>query len=91
MARRTLEAITDERGEKTGSLYERLQRLATQVPAGIADWAKEVRVVGNMGAHYDPAKKPTLEDARDLIDFLRELMKYLYELPAELARRRNKT
>jgi hypothetical protein len=38
--------------------------------------------------HYDPAKKPTLEDARDLLDFLRELMKYLYEMPADLRRRR---
>lgn len=55
----------------------------------LSDWAKEVRLIGNQGAHYDPANEVTMEDATQLLNFAQELMKYLFELPAELQRRRN--
>jgi NADPH-dependent 2,4-dienoyl-CoA reductase/sulfur reductase-like enzyme len=38
---------------------------------------------------YDPANEVTMEDATQLLAFVQELMKYLYELPAELQRCRN--
>jgi Domain of unknown function (DUF4145) len=56
MARRTLEAIAAEKGEVKGVLAERLKNLAASgvlVPR-LADWAKEVRLVGNAGVHFDP-------------------------------------
>jgi hypothetical protein len=90
MARRTLEAITADKGEKEGSLDQRLIALSKKgilLPT-LSDWAKEVRLVGNSGAHYDPIQPVETKDAQQLIDFIRELLKYLYELPAELSRRR---
>ncbi len=90
MARRTLEAITVEKGETTGVLADRLKNLTMKgvlVPA-LAEWAKKVRLVGNVGAHFDPLNCVSKRDAEQLISFVRELLKYLYELPAELARRR---
>jgi hypothetical protein len=90
MARRTLEAITVDKGETTGVLADRLKKLAsngTLLPT-LADWAKEVRLVGNAGAHFDPINSVSKKDAEDLIAFVRELLRYLYELPADLARRK---
>jgi len=90
MARRTLEAITVDKGQMTGDLADRLRNLAARgilLPT-LADWAKEVRLVGNLGAHFDPIKSVSKNDALQLVSFVRELLKYLYELPAELARRK---
>ena len=89
MARRTLEAITVDKGETAGNLADRLKNLAGKgilLPT-LADWAREVRLVGNVGAHFDPIESVSTEDADQLVTFVRELLKYLYELPAELARR----
>jgi hypothetical protein len=91
MSRRTLEAITVEKGETKGSLAERLGNLGTKgiLHPTLSEWAKEVRLVGNAGAHFDPIEKVTIDDARQLVNFIRELLKFLYELPAELQKRRS--
>jgi len=90
MARRTLEAITIDQGVTTGTLYERLKTLASSgtLLATLADWSKEVRLIGNVGAHFDPIVTVSLDDARHLVAFVQELLRYLYELPAELNQRR---
>jgi hypothetical protein len=90
MARRTLEAIAADRGEVSGTLAEKLKRLslAGVLHPTLADWSTEVRLVGNAGAHFDPMEKVTVEDARQLIEFIRELAKYIYVLPHELSTRR---
>jgi hypothetical protein len=41
-----------------------------------------------VGAHFDPIETVSKEDAQQLLSFVRELLRFLYELPAELARRR---
>lgn len=91
MLRRTVEAIVVNLGETKGSLAQRLQNLSDKniLQSSLSDWAKEVRLIGNQGAHYDPANEVTMEDATQLLTFVQELMKYIYELPAELQRRRN--
>jgi hypothetical protein len=90
MARRTLEAITVDKGHKSGNLAARLKAMSESgiLHPTLADWAKEVRLIGNAGAHYDPAESVEIEDAEQLRDFLRELLKFLYVLPAELEKRR---
>ena len=90
MARRTLEAIAIDKGEVSGSLAQRLRNLADKgvLHPSLTEWAHEVRLVGNDGAHGDVINPVSIEDARDLIGFVRELLRYLYELPADLARRR---
>lgn len=90
MARRTLEAVAVDKGEQRGVLAVRLNNLASKgilLPT-LADWSREVRLVGNVGAHLDPIKSVSTKDSEDLISFVRELLRYLYELPADLAKRR---
>ncbi len=91
MLRRTVEAITAHFGEDKGNLAHRLQVLKDKniLQPSLSEWAKEIRLIGNQGAHYDPANKVTMEDAKQLMNFVEELMKYLFVLPAELNRRRN--
>jgi hypothetical protein len=91
MARRTLEAVTVNKGETTGSLAQRLNNLSSSghLHPSLAEWIKEVRLVGNAGAHYDPIDDVSPSDAQQLINFLRELLNYLYVLPWELQARRS--
>jgi hypothetical protein len=90
MSRRTLEAITVEMGETKGSLAERLKNLSEKgvLHPSLSEWAKEVRLIGNKGAHFDPINEVSTDDAKQLLTFIKELLKFLYELPAELNRRR---
>jgi len=90
MARRTLEAIATDKGEVSGTLDKRLTNLSDKglLHPALSDWSREVRLVGNAGAHFDPVNEVSAEDARQLIDFIRELAKFLYVLPYELDQRR---
>ncbi|PKM45892.1 MAG: hypothetical protein CVV05_06470 [Gammaproteobacteria bacterium HGW-Gammaproteobacteria-1] len=90
MARRTLEAIAVDRGETTGTLAQRLANMSTKglLHPTLSDWSREVRLIGNTGAHFDPINDVSPNDARQLIDFIRELAKYIYVLPFELNERR---
>jgi|CXWL01.1.fsa_nt_gi hypothetical protein len=90
MARRTLEAVAVEKGETSGTLAQRLNNLSSKglLHPSLVEWVKEVRLVGNAGAHYDPMDTIDAGDAQQLIDFIRELLNYLYVLPWELNARR---
>ena len=90
MARRTLEAIAADKGEANGTLAQRLKNLSDNgtLHSTLSEWSKEVRLIGNKGAHYDPLDDVSVKDARQLNDFIHELVKYLYVLPAELNARR---
>jgi hypothetical protein len=72
MARRALEAITVDKGETIGPLVKRLRNLATNniLQSNLADWADEVRLVGNMGAHYDVINRVETDDAQQLMKFV---------------------
>ena len=91
MLRRTIEAIVVHLGEDRGSLAQRLQKLSDKnvLQPSLSEWAKEIRLVGNQGAHFDPAEIVSMVDATQLMSFVQELMKYLFILPAELQRRRS--
>lgn len=90
MARRTLEAITVDKGETSGTLAQRLLALSAKgvLHPSLSDWAKEVRIVGNAGAHFDPMDTVSVKDAQQLVSFIRELLNFLYVLPFELDARR---
>ncbi|BCQ54314.1 hypothetical protein BLKGLAD_33760 [Burkholderia gladioli pv. gladioli] len=90
MARRTLEAIAADRGEPEGTLAKRLTALTDRglLPSTFSDWAKEVRLVGNIGAHFDLEDDVSSKDAEQLRDFIAELLNHLYVLPSKLATRR---
>jgi hypothetical protein len=90
MLRRTLEAIVSDKGYTTGTLADRFKKMAD---AGIlqpvlAEWAKEVRLIGNVGAHFDPIKPVSIEDSTQLTKFIQELLNYLYIMPDDLRKAR---
>jgi hypothetical protein len=90
MARSTLEAIASDQGEPRGqTLAKSLQNLVDKgrLHPSLAEWTKEVRLIGNEAAH-DPLSTVSKDDARQLLSFIRELANYLYVLPFELSKRR---
>lgn len=91
MARHALEAVTKEQGATKYSLIDRLKEMAAagKLQPTLSEWANEVRLVGNVGAH-DPLAEVPEDDAKDLIAFMQALANYLYVLPFELAERRKK-
>jgi hypothetical protein len=91
MARCALEGIVVDKGETKGPLVQRLRNLAERgilLPT-LADWSKEVRLLGNDAVH-DLTATISATDADQLIEFIRELAKYLYVLPFDLAQRLTK-
>jgi Domain of unknown function (DUF4145) len=54
----------------------------------LAEWAKEIRLVANVGAHFDSVDDVSPEEAENLSRLLRELLRYLYEMPARIGRSR---
>ena len=92
MSRRTLEAITVNKGESEGVLAKRIKNLITKgiLDKNLGDWATEIRLIGNSGAHFDPINNVEKEDANQIILFIEELIKYVYIMPAEIARRRKR-
>jgi hypothetical protein len=54
----------------------------------LAEWAREIRIAGNAGAHFDPAAPVSADEADDLARLLRALIEYLYEMPARIRRSR---
>jgi hypothetical protein len=88
MARCALEGIVIDKGETKGPLAQRLKNLADRgvlLPT-LADWSKEVRLLGNDAVH-DSAVEVSMEDAKQLVEFIRELARYIYVLPHELQKR----
>ncbi len=93
MARAALDAITMDKGDSNiNNLKKRLDDMATRgvLQPVLADWSHEVRLVGNDAVH-DASVPVNMADARQLIAFIADLIKNLYELPAELQRRRRTT
>jgi hypothetical protein len=90
MARRTLEAISEDLGQRAGPLYQRIENLtkAGKLHSSLSEWAHEIRLIGNAGAHFDPITDVPKEDAEQILKFLAELVKFIYELPAGIKKKR---
>lgn len=93
LARAVIEASAKEKGVTTGSLYEKIDKLAEQmhVRSMLADAAHEVRLAGNDMAHGDfaTAEIPE-EDAEELLGFMEDFLRELFELPTRVQRRKNR-
>lgn len=92
MFRRTLEAITVDKGYKEKTLHKSLEMMFEEgtLPLTFKEWVKELRLVGNTGAHFDPINKVNAQDAKDMQNFIEELIKHVYIIPEQLNRRRLK-
>jgi hypothetical protein len=89
MVRRALEAITKEHDPSARTLHAGLKEMVSRGLVGqeLAEWANELRVIGNHGAH--PTKE-TIErlDAVEAIDFLQAMLEILYDLRPKFDRMR---
>ncbi len=80
-------ALKHAHADVKGSLAQRIAKLAKDriIPQSMSDWAEEVRVVRNDGAHDDGVTREDAEAARDFAD---AFLRYLITMPAMVAARR---
>jgi Domain of unknown function (DUF4145) len=88
MARRAVQGVAIEQGPRAtlNAQLKDLQARAT-LHQTLIDWADHIRLLGNSGAHpgADGLETVSEEEAAEVVRFLDELLRWLYELPAETA------
>ena len=91
--RRTLEIALARKGADEGTLATRIRRLADEghLTRDLADWAHHIRELGNEAAHGPVMGEAAADQARELLEFTRLVLMYLFTLPGmvEEARRRD--
>lgn len=93
MARSVLEASAKIKGVTAGNLFAKIDKLAEQqhIRTLIAEAAHEVRLAGNDMAHGDFATADIAkDDAEELLEFMEDFLKELFETPTRIARRKQK-
>lgn len=91
MARRAMHCLCIDKGAEGKDLYEQLKYLRDNnlITPDLWEWAEELRIVGRSGAHPD-WEEVTKEDAEYALNFLQEIIRYVYINPAEREARRLK-
>lgn len=81
MCRKTLQGICDVKGAVGSNLNQALADLRAKglVTGQLHDWADQLRLGGNEAAH-DVNVRMTREDARDLKDFTKALVEYIFTI-----------
>lgn len=84
MVRRTLEGVCQDQGATKKNLAAALAELdsAGKIDSRLIEWANELRIIGNMGAHHS-SEEIRKSDVGDAISFTEALLDYLYVLTAE--------
>jgi hypothetical protein len=73
----------------TGTLYQRIEAAAADhlLTKEMAEWAHQVRLDANSQRHADIASGlPTIEEARQSIEFTKVLGEFIFVLPAKVTR-----
>jgi hypothetical protein len=94
MARSALQVAFRESGAEGRTLKQEAEDLAAKgiLPPIMRDWSDHVRELGNDAAHPGAAQSATNpQDARDIVRFLDFLLGYLYTLPHEIEKYRERT
>jgi hypothetical protein len=91
---RTLEGVAKEFDASATSVFQGLRYMHGKglISQELLDWANELRVLRNLGAHATTKRIDSL-DARDALDFLQAILEILYSLRPkfeELKQRRAK-
>lgn len=92
MFRRALQSALLERGAKPKEdLVDQIKN-ATFLTQDIKDWAHNIRIFGNWGAHPqdDNLKDADEKTAKETQDFLEEFFNYVYVMPSRVATARKK-
>jgi len=93
MARSAMQAAFRDLGAVGRTLKDEVDDLSGKglLPQVMKKWATEVRLLGNEAAHPEvdmPEMNP--QDIRDALEFLDQLLNYLYDLPAAIQRYRGR-
>lgn len=83
--RRTLEMVCIDKGERNGTLYDKLKALSEKgiLPPILDDMAKVLRELGNIAAHEEGVNFDQY-DLENLYEFTETILNYLYKYPIEL-------
>lgn len=84
MVRRTLEGVCSDHGITQKPLIRALQKMQSDglIEGRLLQWAEELRVLGNEGAHFT-GRRVAREDARDALALAEALLDYLYVFSAQ--------
>ena len=91
MARKAVELALDHLGVPAGRLAERIDRARGMglIAPALADWAHEIRLMGNEAAHSDMLDPDEdRAEAEEAISFTEMFLQYTITLPEEIRRRR---
>jgi hypothetical protein len=95
MFRAMLAAIVRDKGsegaQQAGGLYKQLKKMAEEqsLHPTMVEWAAEVRLVGDAGAHPENLEPVTPAEAQDLAQLCRQMLSVVYEMPARIRRARS--
>lgn len=93
MARAVIEASAKQHGVKSGSLFDKIDRLVQDglIRGLLGDAAHEVRIAGNDMAHGDFATTQVSgDDADEILALMEDFLSELFQLPRRIAARREK-
>jgi hypothetical protein len=92
MCRRALQNSIIEKGAKKGKLVDQIDELFEKqiITKDIKDWAHEIRLTGNVGAHPDEdgLQDVSPKEAKELLEFMEEYLNYVYVMPDKVAKKR---
>jgi hypothetical protein len=95
MCRKAMEGLAAAHGVTERNLAAALRQLASQnvIEGRLVDWADALRLSGNEAAH-DVSITVSAEDAKDILDFTKALLEYVYTFRVRfqefIARRQNR-
>jgi Domain of unknown function (DUF4145) len=93
MARSAMQVTFREQGAVGRTLKDEVDDLSEKglLPRVMKEWATELRLLGNEAAHPDvDLVEANPQDIRDALEFLDQLLKYLYDLPAGIRQYRER-
>jgi len=92
MFRRALQSALVELGaNKDEDLIDQIDKL-TNLPADIKDWAHQIRIFGNWGAHpeKDKLKEVDTEEVAEAHDFISKFFVYMFIMPRKVKESRKR-
>jgi hypothetical protein len=91
LCRRSLQSsLLEQKADPKKKLVDQIDELNSKNPDrftnDIKDWAHQIRVFGNWGAHPDNDGLKDVDEptAQEIIDFMKSYFKYVYEMPAKV-------
>ena len=93
MTRSGMQIALRDQGATGRTLKDEIEGLAATgvLPPPMKDWATELRLLGNEAAHPEiDQTDANPQDVRDTIEFLDLLLYYLYDLPAQIKKYRER-